>query len=279
MSEFPKLTIVTVNLNNATGLRATIKSVLSQSFTDYEYIIVDGGSTDSSTDVIKEYANKLACWVSEPDKGIYNAMNKGILKAQGEYLQFLNSGDCLIDENILLKVFKISSPVDIIYGDIYEIMPDGNKKLQVSLKPDRLTLANFNSNKSATIQHPAAFIHKSLFVKELYDESYKILADIKFFIDRIIIQNCTIEYLPFPVANFNLEGLSSNPANWNTTIEERSRIFREILPHRILKDYEVFFQVKDSQLLKYIPILEKTSGLNKLVNCIIKLYMVIKNKD
>jgi glycosyltransferase involved in cell wall biosynthesis len=82
------LTIITINLNNAAGLRKTIESVLSQTFTDYEYIIIDGGSIDGSVDVIKEYENKITFWVSEPDKGIYNAINKGIMKAKSEIWSF-----------------------------------------------------------------------------------------------------------------------------------------------------------------------------------------------
>jgi hypothetical protein len=194
-------------------------------------------------------------------------------------LEFLNSGDWLVDEMTLSKIFEITRTADIVYGNMYEIMPKGNKKLHVSLNGESLTLANFNSNTHATILHPASFIRKSLFEKGMYDESYKIIADIKFFIERIILQNCTVEYLPYAITNFNLYGMSSNPSNWAKTIEERSRIFQELLPPRILKDYEVLFQIKDSSLLKYILILEKTTGLNKLVtrvvDYIIKLYRVI----
>jgi glycosyltransferase involved in cell wall biosynthesis len=88
-----KLSVITINYNNAIGLRKTIESVVNQTFRDYEYIIIDGGSTDGSVDVIKEYADKIDYWVSEPDKGIYNAMNKGVAAAHGEYTNFLNSGD------------------------------------------------------------------------------------------------------------------------------------------------------------------------------------------
>ena len=265
VSNQPILSIISVNLNNSTGLQKTIKSVLSQNFTDFEYIIIDGGSTDGSNDIIKHYANKIAYWVSEPDKGIYNAMNNGISMAKGEYLLFLNSGDWLVDENILSKVFKISRTADIVYGNIYEVMPNGSKKLQVSLSEEKLSLANFNSNKHSTVQQPAAFIKRTLFEKGMFDESYKIIADIKFFIDRIVIQNCTVDHLNYVITNFDMKGISSNPSNWGQTIEERNRIFRELLPPRILKDYELFFQIKDSPLLNHIPFLEKTSGLNRLI--------------
>ena len=99
----PKLSIITVNLNNAAGLQKTIESVINQTFTDYEFIIIDGGSTDSSLEIIKQYANKITYWVSEPDNGIYNGMNKGIGQADGEYCFFLNSGDWMIENNTLYK--------------------------------------------------------------------------------------------------------------------------------------------------------------------------------
>ena len=92
----PQLSIITINRNDAKGLEHTLKSVWKmQTFKDFEHIIIDGASCDGSVDVIKKYATKLAYWISEPDKGVYNAMNKGIVKAQGEYLLFLNSGDWL----------------------------------------------------------------------------------------------------------------------------------------------------------------------------------------
>ena len=94
-----KLSIITVNLNNRDGLKKTIDSVISQTFKDFEWIVIDGGSTDGSRELIEQYVNHFAYWVSEPDKGVYNAMNKGVKKAKGEYLQFLNSGDWLRDEN------------------------------------------------------------------------------------------------------------------------------------------------------------------------------------
>ena len=111
-----KLSIITINRNNAQGLRKTIESVISQTFTDFEYLIIDGASTDGSTDVIKQYEDKITYWISEPDKGIYNAMNKGILKAVGAYCLFLNSGDALSKDSILSDVFNKEYNSDILCG-------------------------------------------------------------------------------------------------------------------------------------------------------------------
>ena len=182
-------------------MRKTIESVINQTWKNCEHIIIDGGSTDGSVEVIKEYEDKIAYWVSEPDKGIYNAMNKGIRQSKGTYLHFLNSGDWLIDNDIYFKIFKKERTSEILYGNIYNVMTDGSKKLQIKLYGERLTISNFNSNIHKTIMHPASFIRSSLFEKGLYDESYRIIADIKFFIQKIIIENCTVEYLPFVVTN------------------------------------------------------------------------------
>lgn len=266
-----KLSIITINYNDLQGLQKTFDSVFSQTFQDFEYIVIDGGSTDGSKELIEQYQDKIDYWVSEKDKGIYNAMNKGIVKSTSEYLQFLNSGDWFVDKTILAKVFEKPANEDILYGNINEILPNGIIKLAVPLNVSEFTMANFNTNSRPTIMHPASFIRKELFEDGLYDESYKIIADIKFFIERIIIQNCSVSYLPFVIANFNLEGVSSDPDNYNKTINERNRIFSEVLPPRILKDYEVYCQVKESSFIEYLPYLENTHGLSKLLLKIVVL--------
>jgi len=275
-----KLSIITINYNNKKGLEQTFNSLFSQTYQDFEYVVIDGGSTDGSKELIEQYQDKIHYWVSEKDNGIYNAMNKGIVKATGEYLQFLNSGDWLVDQTILSKVFEKPANEDIFYGNMNELLPNGKTKLAVPLSENELTMANFNTNIRPTILHPSSFIKRKLFANGLYDENYRIIADIKFFIEMIIIKNCSVNYLPFTITNFNLEGLSSNRENWAKTIEERNRIFLEFLPPRILKDYDVYLQVKDSPLLKYLPMLEKTQGLKhlitKIVELIINVYKVLK---
>lgn len=109
-----KLSIITVKLNNRDGLKRTIDSVVSQTFTDYEWIVIDGGSTDGSRELIEQYQDHFAYWCSEPDKGIYNAMNKGIAHAKGEWLQFLNSGDVLYSNNTLASVFSSKYDADVL---------------------------------------------------------------------------------------------------------------------------------------------------------------------
>ena len=111
-----KLSIITVNYNDAEGLERTIKSVMSQSFKDFEFIIIDGGSTDASVDVIKKYENNIDYWVSETDGGIYQGMNKGLRQAQGEYVNFMNGGDSYYSPDVLNEIFALNSNADIITG-------------------------------------------------------------------------------------------------------------------------------------------------------------------
>ena len=114
----PFFSIITINLNNSTGLEKTIQSVTTQLFSDFEFIIIDGGSTDNSIDVIKKYESEITSWVSEKDNGIYDAQNKGIAKANGTYCLFLNSGDYLFSKDALKKVFDSNLTEDIVYGNI-----------------------------------------------------------------------------------------------------------------------------------------------------------------
>lgn len=166
-----KLSIITVNLNNRDGLKRTIDSVVSQTFTDYEWIVIDGGSTDGSRELIQQYSNHFAYWCSEPDKGIYNAMNKGIAHAKGEYLQFLNSGDCLFNKKTLEKLFSKSINCDILFGDVTYLNNGHQEKYPHPVE------INFFYLFFQNINHQACFYRKQTIEKYKYDETYKIFAD------------------------------------------------------------------------------------------------------
>ena len=118
MSEMPLISIITVNLNNLEGLKRTMTSVFEQTWQEYEYIIIDGGSTDGSKEYIESFSDKISVWVSEPDAGIYNGMNKGIKVANGEYLLFLNSGDHLFDNRVLDTNRKFLTLYDLVYFNL-----------------------------------------------------------------------------------------------------------------------------------------------------------------
>ena len=218
----PQLSIITINLNNKEGLQKTIESVISQTYTDFEYLIIDGGSNDGSDHVIKQYANKLTYWVSEPDKGIYNAMNKGIQKAHGEYCLFLNSGDSLFDSNVLQNVFSTKHMEDLLYGDI--VMGEDNTST-LKVCPDKLT---FEFLLYDYVPHQCVFFKRELFRKiGLYNENLKIVSDDEFFILAVTHYNCSYTHLPFTISIFNRDGISSNPQYQNLIKQEREAFFRK----------------------------------------------------
>ena len=160
-----KISIITVNLNNRDGLQKTIDSVVSQTFKDFEWIVIDGGSTDGSKELIEQYADHITYWVSEPDKGIYNAMNKGIKVSKGEYLFFLNSGDWLWEPNTLLSVAEAMKSLPencFLYGSCFD------RDLKNNNPPEKLDLAFFLNS---TLCHQVVFHPRSAFPEEGYDES------------------------------------------------------------------------------------------------------------
>lgn len=170
-----KLSIITINYNNKEGLQKTIDSVVSQTWRDFEWIVIDGGSTDGSKELIEQYQQHFAYWCSEPDKGIYNAMNKGIDHAQGEYLNFMNSGDCFHDVNSLSYFAKYYNPsVDVFYGDADYYDKNGILFLHQSF-PDKIDDDFYISGRN--INHQSSFIKASIFDLHPYDETYQVAAD------------------------------------------------------------------------------------------------------
>ncbi|WP_228850340.1 glycosyltransferase family 2 protein [Aegicerativicinus sediminis] len=222
-----KLSIITINFNNINGLKKTIQSVLKQSFHNYEYIIIDGGSNDGSAQLIEEYAAELSYWISEPDNGIYDAMNKGIKKAIGEYCLFLNSGDYLLGSTTLEKIFQKPHKEDILYGDLKSDFRD-------YLYPETITLNTFVK---ATIPHQASFIKKSLFnTYGFYDESYPIIADWVFFLKAVFKYNATTKHVGQFVSFFEHGGISTSRELHEQLMQQRSCLLLELFPN-IYPDY------------------------------------------
>lgn len=268
----PKFSIITINLNNAKGLHKTIESVVNQSFKDFEYIIIDGGSTDGSVEIIKEFADKITFWVSESDKGIYNAFNKGILKVQGEYVHFLNSGDYYTDFDVLQSVSFSSEISDIIYGNINKVFNNGEQRLLIMPEESELTLMFFLNS---TITHQSVFIKRKLFNDCLYDENLRIVSDWKFFIQHIILAGCSVKYINKLVVNYDATGISSNPVYYTLQREERKKVLSQLFPERILKDYDLFLSMGKSKLLPYLPLISKTNRFEKIVTWIVKFLVSV----
>lgn len=241
------LSIITINYNNRDGLLKTIESVIPQTFKDFEWIIIDGGSTDGSLELIERYASKFSYWVSEPDHGVYNAMNKGVQVAKGEYLLFLNSGDWLAGDNVLEAVFGVSRTADILYGYMVSKSVDGPICNEEMMKPV-LYWYDFLGN---TLPHQSCFIARRLFNRfGLYDETYKLASDNKFFIRAIVWERATYEFIPRVIAVFEGGGISADDARF----EERDvRLRNEMFPKMVLDDCQDLMtlrKVKSNKILR-----------------------------
>ena len=226
---FPTLSIITINYNNRVGLQKTIDSVITQSFRDFEWIVIDGGSTDGSKELIEQFSDYISYWVSEPDKGIYNAMNKGVKIAKGDYLQFLNSGDWFYDETSLERCVSHGFTKDIEYGDLFFVDNHGTRER--SNYPKDLTIRFFYKY---SIGHNATFIRRELLQSELYDESYRIVSDWAFFLKQALNRR-SFEYLDEIVTCFGTDGISSN--NEEQVKQERQSVINSILPDMLIKDF------------------------------------------
>lgn len=265
------LSIITINYNNAEGLKKTLASVAAQSVTEFEHVVVDGASTDGSADIIREYAASASYpvrWVSEPDKGIYNAMNKGLLMASGEYVQVLNSGDIYASEHVVADMTKAIRRCgdeangkwpEFLYGNMIRRRPDGT----VEGKSGRVeySLRNYYTS---TMNHDCCWIKRTLFLGDeamrrygdedssigdkamsgqgnsrcygLYDENLKIVSDWKWFLSAIGLGHVKPVYVDIDVTIFDLTGISER--NLQLRNEERRKVLEELVPPAILADYD-----------------------------------------
>ena len=229
----PKISIITVNLNNLPGLKKTVTSVLEQTWQDFEFIIIDGGSTDGSKEYIKSHKEKIDYWISEPDKGIYNGMNKGIKVANGEFLLFLNSGDWLYNEKVLQTVTGKLDDCDVLYGNMIKVFPDGKEILDKGVNGKPISLSVFIRG---TLNHQASFLNKRIFVKYgLYDESLKIVSDWKLFLEALGLNNAKVVYLDKPLSKFDMSGICNT--NLELKSRERKKVILEKVPLPVYADY------------------------------------------
>ena len=226
-----RLSIITVNLNNKEGLQKTTNSVISQTFKDFEWIVIDGGSIDGSKELIENHSEFISYWVSEPDKGIYNAMNKGIKAAKGEYLLFLNSGDFLMNSNVLDRFFAQGNNSDIIYGYVARNIEGKVQNLTGFLSKDNISLIDLYYQ---TIPHQGTFFKAILFEKfGLYNENLRIVADREFYIKTIIYGNVSVKFIPITVSFFEDGGISSTSPKY---LQEKKQVLNSLVPPRIYKD-------------------------------------------
>lgn len=264
------LSIITINYNNAEGLCKTMESVLAQTYTDIEYIIIDGASTDGSVDIIRKLTTRPTIkWVSEKDSGIYNAMNKGIRMATGEYCQFLNSGDMLAADDVTERMVNAlkahlckqesvmcmgaeNSEVDnqvsclenrptIFYGNMKKLLPNGKILHDACNGGNDVTLDMFYRG---CLNHSPAYIKRSLFDKYgMYDESLRICSDWKFYMQSIVFGSEKVQYVDIDMTLFDMTGISET--NKDLLKNERNQLLQEMVPAGILRDYDNYHFVVD----------------------------------
>ena len=211
------ISIITINYNNIKGLKTTIRSVIDQSYENIEFIIIDGNSNDGSKEVIKKYKNFINYSICEPDNGPYDAMNKGIDRAVGDYLLFLNSGDYLANNLVLEKYLKFNPVEDIVYGD--SMIKEGNRFKRIKM-PKTLTIGIALTH---TINHQTIFYKKTLFDDgSRYDCSYKIVADWVFTNKAVINKNCSTRHINLIISVYDTDGISSDK---RLRVEDRKRYF------------------------------------------------------
>lgn len=228
-----KLSIITINYNNLADLKKTIESVFEQTWNDYEYIVIDGGSTDGSLELINSYDNRLSYWVSEPDAGVFHAMNKGIIRAEGDYLLMLNAGDLLCGNEVLYKVFAEKNyREDVLVGDVYRAIK--GKIFEKSYFPNVFT---FDFFRKGSLSHQGTFIKRSLHnIIGLYDENLKYASDWKFFTLAICKYNISYKHLSLFIAICDCGGLTSDAKNFPAMAQESTAVLKEHFPS-FINDY------------------------------------------
>lgn len=250
------LSIITINLNNLEGLKKTLASVASQTCKEFEHIIVDGASTDGSIELIRDYANgqeKRVKWLSERDSGIYNAMNKGIQIASGDYLEFLNSGDCLAADDIVKQMYNELDNMrypSILYGNMLKRMRDGSLYRDKCFAGGKITLLGMYKG---CLNHSPAYISRALFDKYgLYDESLKICSDWKWYLQAIVLGEEEPLYTNKDITVFDMNGISES--NKSLLEQERNNLLKELIQPGILADYNKWYNdIRVMERLKRYP--------------------------
>lgn len=217
-----KLSIITVNYNNKSGLERTIQSVLSQTCQDFEWIVIDGGSTDGSKQLIESHSDRINYWVSEPDMGIYNAMNKAIKIVNGEYCLFLNSGDSLDADNILEVVFPHLGGVDYLFGDVRLVDLDGNE-LGIFINPLNPPIGFWLY---LNVCHQSMFIHTDTLKHRPYREELGICADWEHVFHDVIIEHCTTKSIRLVISDVTDGGYAS--VNGERHMREKYGVIDEV---------------------------------------------------
>lgn len=201
MKKKPLISIVTVVYNNVNEIEQTILSVLNQTYLNIEYIIIDGGSIDGTIDCIKKYSSQISYWISESDEGVYDAMNKGISKASGEWINFMNSGDCFFSESTITDFFNyVNDGMDVIFGDT----------VIKRRKHQQVRNGELKENDFPGLCHQSVFVRTDLMLRYKFELKYKIAADFNF-LYKLFTAGYKFQYIPIIVSVYDVShGLSAD---------------------------------------------------------------------
>lgn len=217
-----KVSIITIAYNNLEGLKVTYESIRRQTFSDYEWLVVDGGSTDGTKQFLEEHDSELAYWCSEPDKGVYNAQNKGTRHATGEYCIYMNSGDSFFADDVLEKVFDSQTDADVIYGNWMLVFQNGKTRLGVA--PEVADIAYFFDDNMC---HQSMLIRRSAVLERPYDESFRIYADWEEWL-ALVVTGKTFRKIDMTICNFMVGGISTGDNASETLKQERKAEIKRI---------------------------------------------------
>lgn len=247
-----KVSIITVCFNSMNYISDCIKSVLYQNYEDIEYIIIDGGSDDSTLEIIKSFKG-IALVVSEPDSGIYNAMNKGIKLATGDIIGILNSDDFLTDEFVVQKIVDEfnRSPIDVIYGDIQFVNHKNLKKNVRYYSSKRFNPSKFKFGIMPA--HPSFYTKREYFeCYGYYKEDYKIAADFELLLRFLYIHKLKSIYINFPLVTMRTGGVSNKSLKSNIILN--NEILRACLENGISTNIIIIYAKYFSKLFQFVSL-------------------------
>ena len=231
-----KISIITINYQNLEGLKKTVQSVINQTYSNIEYIVIDGNSEDGTKEFLESQDSNIDYWISEPDKGIYNAMNKGILKAKGDYLLFLNSGDTLYNNQVISDITpSLTSDEDFIVGNLFlDAQPEG----KIKSHPKKMTMSFLFRS---TIAHPSSFIKREIFAMYgVYDEQLKIVSDWKLFFVALALNGASYKSIDTIISTFDMNGISSQKEQADNIKQEKNSVFNEYLKPAMTNEMDTY---------------------------------------
>lgn len=240
------ISIITINLNNVIGLKKTMDSIFMQSSSSFEWIVIDGGSSDGSVTLLNNNRTRIDYWVSEPDRGLYHAMNKGISVAKGEYLLFLNSGDSFASSDVISSFIEKHFSSDVVYGNAI-FVDENNHEIRRFEASNFIRLSNFWHK--GGLNHQATFFDKRCFDSFRYNETTRIASDTELFM-MLLYHGFRFEKWDYFIVRYEAGGISSIIKEGD--YKEFSDMVNRVLPPGVKADYDEIIQNRDVDL--YITI-------------------------